>query len=87
MRIVLVHGASVDWQNNYGDTALIMANRKGHADVVRLLLERGASVDLQDNDGNTALIMANWKGHTDVPASCLSVAHPWTCKPTMVTQR
>ncbi len=30
-------------------TALILASRRGHVDIVRLLLDRGASVDSTDN--------------------------------------
>ncbi|KAA0160130.1 hypothetical protein FNF28_05558 [Cafeteria roenbergensis] len=48
-------GASVDPANRDGMTALILASRRGHVDIVRLLLDRGASVDSTDNKGMDAL--------------------------------
>ena len=51
----LEKGASVDIQNKDGFTALILASRNWHREVVGKLLEKGASVDIQDKDGFTAL--------------------------------
>ncbi len=39
-----------------GDSALMLAARGGHADVVALLLEWGAAIDQEDANGNTALM-------------------------------
>ena len=56
-------GATVDVQNNKGDTALIEASYKGHEGAVRLLLARGARQELQNEHGDTALHLAAYKGH------------------------
>lgn len=49
-----------------GDTALILASREGHVEIVRLFLEHGADLNFQDDDGNTALLEACIYGHIDV---------------------
>ena len=36
----------------YGRTALILASRYGHVDIVRMLLDRGADVDATDDVSN-----------------------------------
>ena len=41
-------------QNKLGDTALIAASYKGHADLVDLLVQHGAQVDIANNAGDTA---------------------------------
>jgi ankyrin repeat protein len=56
----------LDWQDNGGFTALMIASQFGHIEVVKLLLERGAKLDLQVPSGPTALIIASAQGNTDV---------------------
>lgn len=50
-------------RNRYGDTALMLAAYRGHAQAVRRLLDAGAA---PDNDGWTALHYAAFGGHGEV---------------------
>ena len=56
--ILLVHGASVDKQNNAGNTALHLAAMGHRARTIPILLEHGASSDLKNSEGETALDVA-----------------------------
>ena len=58
-KILLDHGALVDFQGSRGGgTALMEASVRGRYEVAELLLERNAQVDLQDSKGRTALMCA-----------------------------
>ena len=62
MRELLDGGAEVDYQDRFGDTALMAAVRSGSLDAVRLLLSRGAKVTLADAEGMTAVGWAERMG-------------------------
>ena len=47
-------------------TALHIASRKGHLNVIDLLLKEGCDVNAQDRDGFTALHQTSRYGHLDV---------------------
>ena len=65
--MLLAASADADLANVCGNTALIRASCKGHAEMVRLLLEAGAGKDRQERRlGCTALIEASAKGHVDI---------------------
>ena len=49
-----------------GNTALLLASRHGHLEVVRLLLEFGADKDLATIEGGTALMLAAQEGHVEI---------------------
>lgn len=54
VNLLLNHGAVVDWRDpNFGQTALMLAAREGHADVVALLLSRGADPNASTRIGQT----------------------------------
>ncbi len=55
-------GATVNAQNDLGNTALILACARDNEGAVRLLLERGARQELQGNGGLTALHCAAQEG-------------------------
>jgi len=65
---LLGQGVNVDAQNDYGETALIFAAQKGHADVIDVLCDYGADVNhkpwRRDNDG-TALHKASMWLHLE----------------------
>ena len=65
-KIILGKSGDVNVVDANGDTPLIHAAWKGHADVVRLLLDNGAYVDHRDNAGQTALHLATGYKHNDV---------------------
>jgi pimeloyl-ACP methyl ester carboxylesterase len=69
MRALLDGGAPIDYQDRFGDTALMAAARSGNLDAVQLLLKRGANESLTDNEGLTAAAWAErMKGHRLVPS-------------------
>ena len=53
--VLLKNGASVNYQDSHGLTALIHASAYGHIHVMRILLEHGASINVQSNRGISAL--------------------------------
>lgn len=53
---------------NYGETALMLAARNGHTEMVDFLLSRGANPDVQNDRGKTAETLAQESGHGDIAA-------------------
>jgi ankyrin repeat protein len=60
---LLEKGADKDLQRNDGSTALIIATKNGHTDLVTILLNSGANPGLEDSEGNTAL---DYAGNQDI---------------------
>ncbi|CAH3163698.1 unnamed protein product [Porites evermanni] len=65
MRLLLEKGAQVNACNEAHCTPLMIASRKGHANVVKLLIEREADLALKDRDGQTAIHYAAQKYYRD----------------------
>lgn len=65
------HADLSDAWSDEGQTALILAARNGHLEVVEALLKAGADPDHATADGRTALIMAAEGGHATVVESLL----------------
>jgi len=58
--------ADIMWLLHNDTTALMMASKNGHAEIVRLLLSRGAEINMQTtNCGKTALMFASRGGHLE----------------------
>ncbi|KAK9283567.1 hypothetical protein L1049_011815 [Liquidambar formosana] len=55
---LLQKGATMNYRDQYGLTALHIAAIKGHQDAVAILLEYGMSVECQDNEGHSPLHLA-----------------------------
>ena len=49
-----------------GKTALHLAAKSGHLEIIQLLLERGADINTRDRKGKTALHLAAKSGHLDI---------------------
>jgi len=43
--LLISRGAALDKTNNFGETALSLADHGGHASFIRLLIDNGASAD------------------------------------------
>ena len=65
-RLLLKHGAHLDWQDNEGCTPLMVACHNGQKDMVSFLIDSGASMYLRNNNGNTAYDLALEKNYTDI---------------------
>jgi len=55
---LLEHGASVNLQNEEGNSALSLCADAGSAELTQALISKGANVNLQSNDGWTPLMCA-----------------------------
>ncbi|MFE5735683.1 ankyrin repeat domain-containing protein [Streptomyces celluloflavus] len=76
---LLKKGVVVDALNSDRCTALELAVRRGHSDVVRLLIEAGANLEQQAGEYRelTLLCLAALQGHTAVIGALLDAgAHP-----------
>jgi hypothetical protein len=51
-------GIKLDETSDEGDTALMAAAERGHAEIVEMLLKAGANVDITDKQGETAITRA-----------------------------
>jgi ankyrin repeat protein len=61
-RMLHEHGATIDFPNNTGQTALHIASYHGHVAVVLLLLEYGADPNVRDKYGRTPSDFASEMG-------------------------
>ena len=52
--------------NNDGETALMIAVKKGHVAMIKKLLELGASPKIVTPDGESALTLAETSGNVEV---------------------
>ena len=59
----------VNGVDDQGNTALILAARLGHNEVVRALLIAGANVRVKNKEGKTALMLAAEGGHDQTVAA------------------
>ena len=61
----------VNFQNHYGDSALILACWYGHVEITRALIDARADVDMVNCDGNGALNCAAYHGFVNVASVLL----------------
>lgn len=54
---------SIDWRNSRGETALMVATKKGNDPCVNLLIDFGANVDIADDTGSRPIHVAASFGH------------------------
>jgi ankyrin repeat protein len=67
------NGADINAKDEDGHTALIVAAKNGHTEIVNLLLNRGADINAKDKDGETALIKAAFNGHTEIVTTLIEL--------------
>ena len=58
--------ACMDMRDKNEDTAMHIASRNGHCDIVKILLKKGALLDVKNNQRNTPLREALTNSHTNV---------------------
>jgi ankyrin repeat protein len=63
---LLRRGAMRDAKNNQGYTALMMAARAGHLEVVKVLVQAGADRTLKNKKRETAGDIAGATGHATI---------------------
>uniref|UniRef100_A0A1A7WT36 Uncharacterized protein n=1 Tax=Iconisemion striatum TaxID=60296 RepID=A0A1A7WT36_9TELE len=66
IELLLQKGASVNYQDGSGRSALSYACEKGHLDAVKILVRNNADPEIEDSWGNTALMYAAAEGHSPV---------------------
>ena len=66
VRDLITLGANLDWQDNFGETALHWCVWYNHLEIARMLIETGADVNIQLNDGITALHCCAVSNHLDI---------------------
>jgi ankyrin repeat protein len=54
VKVLLEKGATVDWTDSMGITALMKAAETNNTEIVKLLVKAGANKDIRDADGATA---------------------------------
>uniref|UniRef100_A0A3B3TPD4 Uncharacterized protein n=1 Tax=Poecilia latipinna TaxID=48699 RepID=A0A3B3TPD4_9TELE len=64
VELLLHRGASVNYQDGNGRTALSYACEKGYLDAVKILVQNGADPEILDSWGNTPLMYAAVADHT-----------------------
>ena len=74
-RLLVDHGADVNWIDGERVTPLILASFKDHIEIVKLLLAHGADVTVRDQWDRTALDYALRRGENDEIAQLLQSAN------------
>ena len=59
-------GANIDWQDNYGSTALHCCARANHPEIAKMLINAGADLNIQEGDGWTALHWCAYKNRPEI---------------------
>ena len=62
---LIENGADVNAKMRHGETALMLAARKGRTEIVKTLLENGADPNVKNMNGETALKYASRYKHTE----------------------
>ncbi|XP_059189074.1 85/88 kDa calcium-independent phospholipase A2 isoform X2 [Centropristis striata] len=65
-RILLEHGAAVNYLSKTGESALHILTKKGRFEAAMVLLTHGANANLKGQDGNTALHLAMKMDHMEL---------------------
>lgn len=71
IKMLLQHGANINFQDGLGRTALMEASNRGYENIVKSLLEHNANVNTGDKNGWTALMYAAQAGNENIAAMLL----------------
>ena len=63
---LIVLGANLDWQDDYGRTALHYCAQYDHLDIARILIDAGADVNIQHSRGWTPLHIFTFYNHLEI---------------------
>ncbi|MES0491585.1 MAG: ankyrin repeat domain-containing protein [Leptospirales bacterium] len=72
LNLVITKATNVNAQNNDGDTALMLAARRGYHSLVKLLISRGANIGHKNQLFEDALFAAKLNRHTSITELLLS---------------
>ena len=56
---LIEHGANIEYKNNNGFSALLIASKYGYKDIVELLISHNVDINAKDYRGNTSLVYAH----------------------------
>jgi ankyrin repeat protein len=68
VQLLLDHEAELDFRDNRGWSAMMIAANMGHSGVVDILIKAGASIHIESGNGQSAAKLASAKGHLDTLA-------------------
>ena len=63
---LIVLGANLDWQDNYGRTALHYCGQYDHLEIAKMLIDAGADVNIQHSRGWTPLHIFTFYNHSRI---------------------
>ncbi|MFM1891312.1 MAG: hypothetical protein RLZ44_389 [Pseudomonadota bacterium] len=66
VRWLAEHGADLEQRDGAGDTALLLAARRGNHRLARHLVDQGANVNAHDAGGHSAIAIARASGNSDI---------------------
>jgi len=66
VKLLIGHGAEVDWRDAFKTTALMYAASKGNKAIVIYLIKNGADVNAKDEQGNSVLSAAEESKHSEI---------------------
>jgi ankyrin repeat protein len=66
MDLLITYGAKINAQNNFKDTALVIAIEKGNNEVAKFLIEKGADLNIITGGGMNALFLAKKKKNNEI---------------------
>lgn len=65
VRLLLTHGADIEFENKKGEMAIFIAATAGHVEVMQMLIEKGADIESADRTMTTPLMPACHHKHLD----------------------
>ena len=72
IKFLLVIGVNVDYTNEKGKTALLVASQQGHKEMVNCLITANADVNTSDVDSQSALIIASENNDVELAQKLLN---------------